>query len=431
MAGYQNTKKHNIRLIALIFTAMILLYLFAQLWGFANLKLRTEEVEEDTLYDFVRAQGTVFRSEQLIEPSTASGIMVYNCSDGDEVAKDEEVAAVYSDSTVSTVNNQLEQLQRELDSLTEAQTAKATRYTAVSNLSSEINDQAGNIVDFVQDGVVEGISEQKEELISLLNRKKIALGQEESFDGRISELTAQITYLEQVRDQQRGVSINSPSAGYFCKEVDGYESVLTADALQDINYEKYQQLIAQSPVQTGNAVGKIVTTHVWYLGVDLPNAQAQKFEVGDSVKLDFKFANGQTVSAKVTQILPDSQRTNTVVIFECKDVSDRLLKIRSQSVDIIFTTYSGLRVSSVALRYEQNVPGVYVLDRTTIRFKPVEIIKDNGNYLLCEPRTGTDEQHTLNRLDLVIVESGGVELRDGELLDESTFKGVETSNAGT
>ena len=177
--------------------------------------------------------------------------------------------------------------------------------------------------------------------------------------------------------------------------------------------------------------GKIVTTHVWYLGVDLDNTQAQKFELGDSVRLDFKFANGQTVTGEVVQIIPDNERSNTVVIFECKDVSDRMLKLRQQSVDIIFTTYSGLRVSSDALRYEQNVPGVYVLDKTTIRFKPVEIIKDNGNFLLCEPRTGTDDSHTLSRLDLVIIESGGIELKDGALLDEDTVKGVESSNAGT
>ena len=334
MAGYQKKSSKNARLIALGFAAFILIYLFGQLWGFANLKLRTEQVDEDTIYDFVRAQGTVFRSEQLIEPVSASGVMVYNCADGDEVAMSEEVAAVYSDSTVSTVNNQLEQLQHELDSLTKAQTAKATRYTAVSNLSSEINDQAGKIVDFVQDGVVEGISDQKDELVSLLNRKKIALGQEESFEGRITELNAQISYLEQVKDQQRGVSVESPAAGYFCKEVDGYEEVFTAEALEDITYEGYQQLVSSQPQTVSDAVGKIVTTHVWYLGVDLDNTQAQKFELGDSVRLDFKFANGQTVTGEVVQIIPDNERSNTVVIFECKDVSDRMLKLRQQSVDV-------------------------------------------------------------------------------------------------
>ena len=69
------------------------------------------------------------------------------------------------------------------------------------------------------------------------------------------------------------------------------------------------------------------------------------------------------------------------------------------------------------------------MDKTTVRFKPVEIIKDNGNFILCEPRTGTDDAHTLNRLDLVIIESGGIEMKDGNSLDEDTVKGVESNNA--
>ena len=71
------------------------------------------------------------------------------------------------------------------------------------------------------------------------------------------------------------------------------------------------------------------------------------------------------------------------------------------------------------------------MDKTTIRFKPVEILKDQGNFILCEPRQGTDEEHTLNRLDLVIVESGGIAMSDGLTLDENMVKGVESSNAGS
>ncbi len=103
----------------------------------------------------------MFRSEEVISKAT-SGVMVYNCADGEEVAMEQEVAAVYKDSTVSMVNNQLDQLRQELTSLNKAQTVKATRYSAVANLSNQINDQAGKIVDFAQDGMVEGIAEQKE-----------------------------------------------------------------------------------------------------------------------------------------------------------------------------------------------------------------------------------------------------------------------------
>ena len=163
----------------------------------------------------------------------------------------------------------------------------------------------------------------------------------------------------------------------------------------------------------------------------LDQEEVQKFELDAKVKLDFHFANGQTSSATVVNIIPDEQHKNAVVVFECKDINEQLLGVRKQSVDITFTTYSGLRISASALYHEQNIPGVYVLDKTTIRFKPVEILKDQGSFILCEPKQGTDEEHTLNRLDLVIVESGGVSMRDGTTLDEDMVKGVESSNAGS
>lgn len=147
MSGYQKKRTKNGRIIMAVCGVLLLLYLGGQLWGFANIKLRTEQVEEDTLYDFVRTEGLVFRSEEVISKAT-SGVMVYNCADGEEVAMDQEVAAVYKDSTVSMVNNQLDQLRQELASLNKAQTVKATRYSAVANLSNQINDQAGKIVDF-------------------------------------------------------------------------------------------------------------------------------------------------------------------------------------------------------------------------------------------------------------------------------------------
>ena len=430
MAGYKKKANKRRQNIAAAFGLFLLLYIGSQLWGFANIKLRYEQVMDDTIYDFVRAEGLVFRSEELITQS-AQGITVYNYADGEEVAKNQDIAAVYQNKKVSLVNNQIEQLKKELASLQKAQTVKATRYSAVTSLSGQINEQAGRIVDFTADGVVEGIADHKEALTSLLNRKKIALGEENTFTERIVQLRNEIAYLEQAKSKEKGVSLIAPEAGYFCQEVDGYETILTEQALEEMTYDSFQTLKQQEPKSTGGYAGKIISTHIWHMCVDLPHEQAQKFEVDDWVKLDFKFANGQTVSARVSQIIPDDTKENYIVVFECKDITDQLIKVRQQSVDIIFTTYSGLRINSKVLYHEQNIPGVYVLDKTTIRFKPVEIIKDNGTFILCEPREGTDEAHTLHLLDLVITESGGVDLKDGTILDESTVKGVESNNAGT
>ena len=156
MSGYQSNQTKNKQFIAIGFGVFLLLYLASQLWSLAASSLRTEQVLDDTIYDFVRADGLVFRSEEVI-PAVSGGVTVYNCSDGEEVAKGQEVAAVYRDKTVSMVNNQIDRMNQELASLQKAQTVKATRYSAVTNLSAQINEQAGKIVDTTAGGVVEGI----------------------------------------------------------------------------------------------------------------------------------------------------------------------------------------------------------------------------------------------------------------------------------
>lgn len=73
------------------------------------------------------------------------------------------------------------------------------------------------IVDFAADGVVEGIAEQKEEFVSLLNRKKIALGEEDTFAERITQLNSEIAYLQKAKQKEKGVSIDAPAQDISAK----------------------------------------------------------------------------------------------------------------------------------------------------------------------------------------------------------------------
>ena len=84
---------------------------------------------------------------------------------------------------------------------------------------------------------------------------------------------------------------------------------------------------------------------MWYLGVDLENSQAQKFEIDDNVKIDFKFANGQTVAAKVVNIIPDEERKNSVIILDVYKRQGNCL--RSQHTR--YLPFAGFIVSRVFL----------------------------------------------------------------------------------
>ena len=428
-------KKLVPRIMVWVFAASALVYIGVQVISVFNRNMKCEQVIEDTIYDFVRTEGIVFREEQLV-PSTATGIVVYNYSDGAEVAKGTSLAQVYQSEEQAQQQSEIESLREEISSLERVAEGGAVGVTGVSSITDQINEAMGMMVDTAHSGIIPTIQTQKNDLTVLMTKKKIALRQEDTVSGRLTELRQELAYLEEASQAQQGASIKSPCAGYFYRKIDGAETVCTTEALETLTYDRFTQLMEtqvaseeESAQISKNYLGKVVQDHRWYFAADLTAKESEKFVLGEYVKLDFGLAGGQTIQAKVMDLIPDTLHENYVLVLECKDVTDQLLGLRHQQVEIIFNNYSGLRVSSQALRYEQNVPGVYVLDRTTIRFKPVDIIKESGSFLLCEPDPSTDSDHTLRVLDSVIVQSGGVQLKDGAHLREEKIEGVESDNA--
>lgn len=412
---------------------LMVLYVGNQLSNISSKKLKSERVLEDTEYDYIHTEGIIFRNEVYI-PSTASGIVVYDVSDGEAVANSSSIAHVYKNQEAAQNQSQIESLESELKNLRKIQEAGSAGVTGVGAIGEQISEQVGKIVDTVSTGLVENIGTEKENLSLLLNKKKVALREENTVTERVTALENSLTYLKGSISSQ-GERVKTPSEGYFFKKIDGYENIFTFDELKKMTYERYQEISKRNPMSAGelskvseNHLGKVVKSHIWYLTVNLTAKQLEKLAIGDSVKLDFDFSNGQQVDAKLTSLLPDNNKVNYVAVFECKNITSRTLLVRKQMVDIIFNNYSGLKISSKAVYHEQNIPGVYVLDKTTIRFKPIKIIKDDGKYILCEPDSVDDEAHSLKRLDSVIIDSGGVVLKDGKQLDESTVEGVQSIN---
>ena len=52
--------------------------------------------------------------------------------------------------------------------------------------------------------------------------------------------------------------------------------------------------------------------------------------------------------------------------------------LRQQSAEIVFTSYSGLRVPKSAVRVENGQTGVYILEGTLAKWKPITILHDTG-----------------------------------------------------
>lgn len=175
--------------------------------------------------------------------------------------------------------------------------------------------------------------------------------------------------------------------------------------------EQIRNFSQEKVVFDNSTLGKIVTDHHWYYAAVLPKSDSEKFIVGDTVYLNFNMYNITQIPFTVEEVrTDDSDPDNCMVLMSTSHMVPELLMVRNPSVQIDFTSYTGLRIPAKAKRYEGQQVGVYVLDGDVVRFKTINIIYENSEFILCG--ANSDLERPLEIYDQVIVE--GTDLSDGK-----------------
>ncbi len=402
-------KKTRRNLVVACAAAILFSYVGYQVFRLTDQTFETQTAEYDTVFESIRAEGFALRDELTI-PLMSEGSLVYNYDSGDKVGIESVLAYEYDDEEAALNKQRLDEMNLELKNLQTLQDMKGSSNSSIELLSNQINEKANSIIDLSASGITEGLSAAKEDLTFLFNKKQVALQQGESFEKRMSYLENQIAFLEESLGEPLK-TMKTPAEGYFCKVVDGYENLYIVERLDDMTLEDFDTMNAIETTRVGEYVGRIVKNQNWYFVVAVDKDDMDKFDSRKTAILDFGFASGETIEAEIFDTQDFEEEDRGLVVFRCKDISEDLLRLRKQTVDITFRTYSGLKVSRDAIVYEQSIMGVYVLERDAIvRFKPISIIRDQGSYVLCEG-IGSDN-NCLKRFDEVIINGG--DLQDGQ-----------------
>ena len=104
---------------------------------------------------------------------------------------------------------------------------------------------------------------------------------------------------------------------------------------------------------------------------------------------------------------------NRLLVLSCDKYMQNVTLLREQSADVVFSSYSGLRVPKEAIRVtEDHRTGVYILENRNAGWKYVTLLHDNGEtYVVKLDKSSTDN---LWPGDEVIVAT--TELYDGKVV---------------
>ena len=142
--------------------------------------------------------------------------------------------------------------------------------------------------------------------------------------------------------------------------------------------------------ETG-AVGKLVTSQKWYYAAVVPSRNLSGLELGDRIDVNFAYDFYETVRMKVERISA-SEGGSCILVLSSESYIQDAVSARTETADLVFADRSGLRVPKTAIYAdEQNRSGVYVLEGAEAKWKPINIIYDDGDSFIVElDKSSTD-----------------------------------------
>ena len=377
-----------------------------------------------TSNDSAEAVGILVRQETVLPAQT--GIVDVTRSEGEKVGVGQSVAQVYRDSQAQNNQADLEALADQIQLLEYSSDGGGVDSAAKldENILQAVTalHAASGVGDYNQ------LEDQARTLKSTVLKRGYVYGNglgAEELSQKLNDLKSQYAALKQQTSSSTS-SVRAPQSGVFSTLVDGYETAVTPQTVFQLTPSSLSALLAGQGKEAGGGMGKLITSTRWYFAAALPVSVAERLKEGSTATLRFSGDFDQDIDMRVDQI-GEAEGDKSVVVFSTDRYLSQTTLLRQQTAELIFNSWSGLRIPKQALRMEKstytdketgqevqnNRLGVYALLGGRAEFKTVEVVTEGDDYYVV--RSTTDESDALRAGDEVIVRA--TELYDGQLLE--------------
>lgn len=377
-----------------------------------------------TSNDSAEAVGILVRQETVLPAQT--GIVDVTRSEGEKVGVGQSVAQVYRDSQAQNNQADLEALADQIQLLEYSSDGGGVDSAAKldENILQAVTalHAASGVGDYNQ------LEDQARTLKSTVLKRGYVYGNglgAEELSQKLNDLKSQYAALKQQTSSSTS-SVRAPQSGVFSTLVDGYETAVTPQTVLQLTPSSLSALLAGQGKEAGGGMGKLITSTRWYFAAALPVSVAERLKEGSTATLRFSGDFDQDIDMRVDQV-GQAEGDESVVVFSTDRYLSQTTLLRQQTAELIFNSWSGLRIPKQALRMEKstytdketgqeaqnNRLGVYALLGGRAEFKTVEVVTEGDDYYVV--RSTTDESDALRAGDEVIVRA--TELYDGQLLE--------------
>lgn len=323
--------------------------------------------------------GYVIREETVVQGNNYKNGIVQIKTEGERVAKGDPIFRYYSNNEETLVKKI-----QELDiKIQEAMENENNLFSSdIKLLESQIQEK---LIELETLNDIQKVSEYKKEINSKITKKAKIAGEKSPAGSYLKKLVEERSSYE--KNLNSGAEyINAPVSGIVSYRVDGLEDILTPESFASLNTKMLEDL----KLKTGEIVastgenGKVINNFEGYIVTSLNSKKASEAQIGDTVTL--RLSNSEEITSEVVYLIQEED--TRLITFKITSGLELLANYRKITFDIIWWSYSGLKVPNTALVSEKRntqdgEKDLYFVIRNRAGYTdkiPVKVLKQNSAY---------------------------------------------------
>ena len=401
-----NVNKSNVLIISVI--VLIVLFVVIQFYKVTHIELKTQTATISTVYDKVSSEALFIRDESVVEKSP-SGVTVACFQDGDKINVKGNVAMQFSSSKAAANYSKYAELTKQIKYY---QTLEAQTVGQSADLETINEDIEQKVINYADGLAKNQIGDTAEDLDSVLVRRQLIIGEDVNL----------LSIIENLRDQRNNYQsyskpdryIKTDKSGVFSSYTDGYENLIDYSKVEETTIDGFKSALkaVDKAQNVSNNIGKLVTSYTWYIQTLVSADTVKNLENGDYVNIVLKDDTSKSFKAEIVNGAEIALgQKETLLVLKLNEMDADIAKLRKAEIEIRRNNYEGIKVPSEALHVLDGKKGVYVLIASQVKFREVNVIYSDDDYVLAEYDESNEK--SIHLYDKIITQ--GKDLKDGKV----------------
>lgn len=401
-----NVNKSNVLIISVI--VLIVLFVVIQFYKVTHIELKTQTATISTVYDKVSSEALFIRDESVVEKSP-SGVTVACFQDGDKINVKGNVAMQFSSSKAAANYSKYAELTKQIKYY---QTLEAQTVGQSADLETINEDIEQKVINYADGLAKNQIGDTAEDLDSVLVRRQLIIGEDINL----------LSIIENLRDQRNNYQsyskpdryIKTDKSGVFSSYTDGYENLIDYSKAEETTIDGFKSALkaVDKAQNVSNNIGKLVTSYTWYVQTLVSADTVKNLENGDYVNIVLKDDTSKSFKAEIVNGAEIALgQKETLLVLKLNEMDADIAKLRKAEIEIRRNNYEGIKVPSEALHVLDGKKGVYVLIASQVKFREVNVIYSDDDYVLAEYDESNEK--SIHLYDKIITQ--GKDLKDGKV----------------